>query len=460
MRRLLAVILVLVFLPCAFADAEEDLAIFSYDFDLRFHLDAGLFPFRQREHMQGYADLLEMLEFRGNISYCPETDCSDLYIDVIPLTNPKAAISFHIWGIPIMHRVTSALLADKALCFNPGAFLGFSISARESFQVPLPYLILMNPRTTISAFSSLSGIWKDKTGEMEQDGIISVDTLKEIAKAWKTQMESKTKISYWAEALVDPSQDDGLALQDLKDMPQQLLNVAGNKPLTVMRDNETMTITSDSGFLLWEQIETENTKSYALHIPENAARYFPVFFAREKTEDGRTSFVMNIDWECAEETAIKDPATGFAEKRLEFSVTAEGLPTSLPMETQFSGTLTQKGFLLPIFSYLMSGSTTMEGRVQVTISSADKPEAGMLFSCEGTVTPSTHPEPMAYEWTDLSSDYNILNLSYAAQGEMIDAIKEPLILGMIDFLYELPISSCQSFMDDLENSGVLRTVLK
>ena len=67
---------------------------------------------------------------------------------------------------------------------------------------------------------------------------------------------------------------------------------------------------------------------------------------------------------------------------------------------------------------------------------------------------------MDYTWGGLETDYNILNLSYSAQGEMIDAIKRPFVLGMIDFLYELPASSCQSVMDDLEDSGILRTVLQ
>ncbi len=457
MRRFLATVLACIFLLGSFAIAEEEPEIFSYDFDMRFHMNAELFPFRIREHMRGYADLLETLEFRGNISYCPETDCSDLYIDVIPLTNPSATISFHIWGIPNMHRVTSPLLADKELCFNPGAFLGFSVSAREVFQLPLTYLALMNPRTTVNAFSSLMEIWKEETEGMTR---ISTDALKEIAKAWKTQMETTTKVSYWTEALIDPIHDDGLAHTDIRTMPQQMLNIAGGKPLTVRQDGGRTTIQDDSGFVLWDQTEEEGRRSYALHIPEGYTRYFPSFSVSEETTDGKAFFSMRVEWECAEETAKEDPETGEKQKRLDIRIEAEGLPTMLMTEAQFSGVLEQEGFLLPTFNYRMNGSTGADGRVQVSLCFADRPEAGAVFTCEGSVTRSTHPEPMAYEWTELNTEYNILNLSYAAQGEMIDAIKRPLILGMIDFLYELPTSACQSIMDDLEDSGVLRTVLK
>ena len=459
MRRLFAVLLVCAVLLGSFALADGT-NVFSYDFDIQFHLDASQFPFRQREHMQGYADLLEMLEFKGNISWCEETQSTDLYLTVVPLTNPDSEISVHIWGIPTMHRVTSPLLADKAACFNPGAFLHFAVSAREVFQVPMPYLALLNPQTTLSAFRTLSDSWKEYAGEMTSSGSISYAAVKEIAGAWQAQLEENTKLNDWIKALVESAYGDGLAAQDLNTLPEQLLNVADGKPLTVMRRRGTLRIGNEAGDVIWEQTEEGNMASYALNIPESMARYVPSFSADRDVKDGLLSFALDAEWECAEGTAQTDPETGLAKKRIDLHLEAEGLPASLPADTAFSGMIAQTGTILPQFAFRMSGSTKEDGRVHFALAFADGDGKDEVFFCEGTITPAVYETPMEYSWEELATEYNILNLSYAAQGEMIDAIKRPLVLGMIDFLYELPASACQSIMDDLEDSGILRTMLQ
>ena len=461
MRRILALILagMMLLASCAFAEGE---AIFSYDFDMRLHLDAEQLPFRERAHIKGYADLLEMLELRGNYSYCPATDCSDLYLDVIPVTNPSSALSFHIWGLPNMHSVTSPLFADKVLCFNPGAFLGYSLSAREVFRLSLlPRVALLNPRTSRNAFTSLTEVWNRLAGEMPRGGNISVKTLQAIAAEWENLMESRTKISYWSSAMVDPALDDGMALQDLHSMPGQLLNAAGNKRLTKERkakEGRTV-IRNAAGFTLWEQTETEKTTAYTLNLPEELKRYFPAFSVRRDTEDGRMSFALDAEWACAAETATADAETGAAKQRLDLHFAVDGLPASLPAETSLSGSVRQGGFLFPEFSFLLDGTVAGDGQVRVSLRFEDRPESSPVFACEGRITPSAHPEPMNYLWQELNTEYNILNLSYDAQRALIDTVKKPLLLGMIDFLYEVPASSCQSIMDDLENSGVLKMVL-
>ena len=101
MKRLLAFLLILI-LSCSSISAfgEEVPEVYSYDFDLLFHMNADVFPARIRSHMQGYADLLNMLELKGNITCQPASKSVDLNATVIPVTNPDAAISFRLYGIP------------------------------------------------------------------------------------------------------------------------------------------------------------------------------------------------------------------------------------------------------------------------------------------------------------------------------------------------------------------------
>ena len=62
-RTLAALVLALILLFGSFACAEGEPEIFSYDFDIRFHLNTEVFSFREREEMQGWADLMDLLEF-------------------------------------------------------------------------------------------------------------------------------------------------------------------------------------------------------------------------------------------------------------------------------------------------------------------------------------------------------------------------------------------------------------
>ena len=64
MKRLLVVFFVLILFSTAISPslAEDNPSVCSYDFDLRFHMNADIFRVRERDHMQGYAELLNMLE--------------------------------------------------------------------------------------------------------------------------------------------------------------------------------------------------------------------------------------------------------------------------------------------------------------------------------------------------------------------------------------------------------------
>ena len=97
MKRIAALLLACILFCTGFAAAEEEkepAEVTSYDFDLRFHLEADTYPFRDRKYVQGYEELLDALEIRGNYSYCPKTDCMDMHMEIIPVKSPESAISF------------------------------------------------------------------------------------------------------------------------------------------------------------------------------------------------------------------------------------------------------------------------------------------------------------------------------------------------------------------------------
>ena len=96
MRKLTAIVISVVLLfsaAGAYASEDEDYSVYSYDFDLRFHLDAERFQPRVRPHIRGYAELLDILSMKGNLTWSSETGSMDLELNIFPQTNPSAGLA-------------------------------------------------------------------------------------------------------------------------------------------------------------------------------------------------------------------------------------------------------------------------------------------------------------------------------------------------------------------------------
>ena len=86
---------------CSFAAAEGEPDVYAFDYSLRFHLNPAVYPFRERKHVQGYADLLNLLEVRGTMVRCPGTQSADVHMELAPATNQAARVSLHMVGLTL-----------------------------------------------------------------------------------------------------------------------------------------------------------------------------------------------------------------------------------------------------------------------------------------------------------------------------------------------------------------------
>ena len=459
MRRIVATALACVLLlgSCAFSEGAE---VFSYDFNLHFSVNPAAFPFRLRQRAQGYADLFDMLEFRGNISWCPETEGVDLQVEMIPRTNPASAVSFRIYGIPSVRRVTSPLFGNEAACYYPPDLMRSALMIRDTFQVPLPSLLLVNPEVTSDAFSCLVDAWNVYAGDLSRGGTVPVSTLYIIANCWAQQLETNVALNNWISAVVGPLKDDGATEAALESLPEMLLGAAKESALTVTVEGDTQRCMNRDGFVLWEETNSDTLEEYILKVPEDGLDAVPSYTVRKETADGKINYAMNLRWDKAESAAAEDGETeDRPAPRLGLHIGVNGLPETLPADSSFTGELSQDGYIMPEFSLLLQGSTAADGKVALALTYGDNRDAGAVFACEGTITPAVHEEPLEYEYDELKTDYNLFILSYSTQRGFIEKIKKPFIYGLIEFLYELPVSSCQSIMDDLEEYGILATAL-
>ena len=44
--------------------------------------------------------------------------------------------------------------------------------------------------------------------------------------------------------------------------------------------------------------------------------------------------------------------------------------------------------------------------------------------------------------------------------KLVDRVRNPILKGLMDFVYAIPVSSCQSILDTLEEYGFLQVLLQ
>ena len=470
MKRLVALLLAGMLLlggACGAADADPEIR--SWDFALRFHLNAGDFPFRQRERMQGYADLLEALEVKGNLSWCEGTNSLDLRAELVPLSNPAAAVSFRMTGAPELVQITSALLGKEAIWLEPARFMYFAERTWEALQIPLPYLALLLPVTTADAFRWLADTWTEEIGPIGESRAVPYEMVEWVAGRWQEELEHNNYLKTWVDALTNFLPESEPVETALQALPELLLAAAAGEDLAFEaeetgREGKTLRCLNTDGVLLFEEHADGPAYGCALTPPETGAAYTPSFSFRREETDGTVSLALQGAWDRAENApkaeALYDTGYTVPDAILQVRLDAENLPLEVPTDAAFSGRISVEGYLLPNFDYLFSGSLSADGAAAMSVTPEEKPENGPVFTGTGTIVSAVREEPLAYDPEALKTEYNLFGLNDESLHRLVSGVLQPFLAGMIDFLYEVPASACQSVMDDLEAYGILQTLLK
>ena len=104
----------------------------------------------------------------------------------------------------------------------------------------------------------------------------------------------------------------------------------------------------------------------------------------------------------------------------------------------------------------------MPGTRPLTVTMPDS--AGVrvpVLSVSGLFSPYTPETIISIDWDAMfETTINILSINDMTLKELLSEIARPAFEGVLRFLVEMPASSCQSIMDDLESYGILQTALK
>ena len=468
MRKILAFILagILALGAVCASLAEGEPQVYAYDYSLHLHLNTAVYPYRERLHNQGYADLLDLLEIRGSMVRCPETKSADVSLELVPKTNPAAKVSLHMYGTNEMMKLESPLLGQEVVCFRPTGIMAFAKRAWEAFRIPAPYYVLFIPDTTWLAYRCIPDGWNELVGPVKNGTVLEQETIEKLTTYWQEKLFSGDAIRNWVKAIGYPLPEPEALQVAVEDLSQLILLAADGESLEFEEKEKdgtrTLRLKNATGAVLWEEHHSENAYDCTLSVPQIPVDYIPSWTYKTETVNGKINLSLAADW-------TKGPGTGKAENNyrkywpeslLSARVEMDGLPAVYPSDSTFSGTVSLAGYLLPNFSYLVKGSTTAAGEISLSLIRVDKPEGDPVFTVTGSVTPKEYAEKLAYVTEEMVTPYNIFQLNESTLRSLFSAIDRPMLRGLIDFLYELPASSCQSIMDDLEDYGVIQVLLE
>lgn len=451
MKRCLLILVCLALLcgltvPSAQAEGET---VYSYDFDFHFHLEPAAFDDETRERIQGYADLLEMLEVKGSWTYCHELRSMDSTFSVIPETNPDAALSFHLYGYPSHIVVESSLLGSHTIFFNNDALLEFCLKAYEHLGLPLTTIGLMYPYSFEHAFANVSEAWRNMIGSYGKSRTLSVKSLKSFALAWADLLDNDRNLSDWISAVSMLNDQQEVLSSEMQQIPDYLTHTLAKdgKIRIESENNEERWFVGRS--LILEESRQQNEYNIETSFPPTASGYQPVFHLvkNEKEENNEVSLLIAYD-----------PADK-AEQPL-IHLDAQLLwPSVWPAASVYNSHITLDSSLLGSLDLTLMLDCQASGSFVLTCSKPVQGNPAEAFRLEGVLIPRHNVPVPQFSIAEIITNVNIFSVNDVTLNEFVHAIARPAITGALAFLIEVPASAVQSVMDDLTDFGVLGVVL-
>lgn len=432
-RRLLCLLCVLLLIPVVPAVAEENNAgNFSYDFDLTFHLDADTFPELLRTRAAGYASLVNRLGLRGNISWSSATQSMDLDATLYYTDNPSLSYPFRIYGTKSRIFITSPLINNEIILLNMTALIEFALKAKNTLGVPLPYLALLFPYSTESAFYSVIEEWRNEIGSFTESGTVSPDQFRHMSDFWIEQLMNNPRLNWWIMALSGGSEAPVAIETELENLSNYASYVTDDEPVSVIVAPGSETWQNVAGDTLFSRQESDGAFSMNLSLPASENGYVPDLSVSCRNDGQTLSFDVSAsvrrdaaavsaetpaeedityeepvldesedDAACDEDEVVYEEEyadyseeyegygdsesyggygtyggyrglnvseTDLPELLLDFRAFGAGLPASVPADSSFSLSVSIHGALYPNYAFCVEGETKKNGAVTLSLS--------------------------------------------------------------------------------------------
>ena len=492
---------VLCFSVAAAGEAKPDAQ--RYDFDLTFSLNPEAVPARSRSRAAGYAELLDSLGLRGNITVFGATQSFDMNAELFYRNKPSVSVPFRFYGVPSYLYLTSPAIGNETLLFNMPALAEFSIKIKKSLETNLSSVMVLYPVIYTYNLWFILRAWDQYTGPAGESREISAEQISKLADEWSELLENDTYVNILITALASGSAAPEAVEAELNGFPAYLRDfVAREEPLTVEAGSGTETWRNAAGQTLFTREETENAQRLELNLPADEYRYAPSMswnlsrgensldlsfdasLIRQEAalpygdEEDEYAAPSPEDIEGLEEEGEAFPLTGgeeeyegslddeegsdWPETMLQFSASASSVPTVFPCDSSITAGASMKGVIYSNFDFTLSGKTEKDGSVSVSVCLPREGAApAELLSCAGTLVPGPVESVPDFNYTpgEMYGNYNFFSFSEYYVAKFKNAVTRPLLKYLLDFVAEAPTSACQALLDDLTDSGIMNMMM-
>ena len=478
-RRLLCLICAVLLLfsaPAASAQQETD-GRYSFDFDLKFTLEAGSFPALLQSRVSGYAELVNRLALRGSIAWSDKTESMEMDADLYYTDNPSLSYPFRLYGTRSRLFLTSPLINNQILFMNQSSLLEFSAKAKSTLGIPLPYLAFLYPYTTEVAFAGMAGAWNKSIKTFKKSGAVTDKRLRKLSERWADQLSSDPLLQRWIMALADGSQAPAVVEAEMNSLPDYVKTVTGYKKVSVIIEPGSQLWRSSSGDTLFTRRESEDSLSLVLSLPASENGYVPCLSWDSSHDGSCSSFTLaaslRLDPAYAEQdgSAFREEGedadyeyedlSSRPECLLDISASGSGFPRELPADSSFEISASVQGAVYPNFALRLQGETRKDGSVSVSFLNAESGgnDSAEILRCAGTFLPSVPKDVPDYMLEPLDNVYSIFAFNEERLADFTKNVVPLLVRSLFSFVEAAPTSACQSFLDDLTEIGLLDMLL-
>lgn len=438
LKRALALVLCLCLLTPVLALAETVQEGRGIRFTLEGELFPEQYPVKDQPLMKGLADLVAMLSLEGVLEY--DDDSMDLSADLLINHEEETRTHFHLYGFDALWGIGSSLLGEQQVYLNLQATLEFAAKVYFHLGIPLQRVALfLSPYIHKDAFQALRWEWEPVLFAQQGSRVIDRETLLTLAQRLSAAAEDDRSLIYWIYAIGLESGYDGAITDTLATLEDWWDSFLAEDGLTITVDGEKETWTTGKYTLFTRRVK-DGWSTLSVSLPATPEGYALSGFCALR-EQGT---VVDAD--------LRLTVTQEDVSILDWRLSADGLPTALPISAPFDLTWDITGAAVPDGFHIRLEGEGQDG--EFSLRQLDAVTGETMLSLTGTAVAVTPVTPLDYTAASISG-VELYSLSDASLSELIRSVARPLMEGLLPLAVRAPASACQSLMDLMTDTGIL-----
>ena len=296
--------------------------------------------------------------------------------------------------------------------------------------------------------------------------------LQETAEGWSGVLGNDMRLQYWINALGQPADAINILESEFADLPDYLINrVARNDTLIKTMNSDSEVWTNHQGDVLFSVSAVDNGSDFSLTLPSTKNGYLPCLSCSYRSSGNRFSVSASGSYNRSDSPAVSSSGEGVDpdDHMLNsapyslfcFDLMMIDWPVSLLADASFSGSLSTGGILYPAIDISVKGTVSENGDISMIFSGPlqENPAPVEALTITGSIIPVAPSNIPVFSEKELTGHLAVFAINDKTMSEFTQKVRRSFVMGLLDFLNEVPASSCKSIMDDLEDYGILDMLL-